>query len=287
MPYLGYFDWQQAMEKVFELREQGYDVLSYEVNAYSTLDFLPNPVFSGMLEYNDLTLVDTVLHELLHDTVWSNASTTFNESLATFVGRQGAIDYFADRRPENPIYVDSAVQWYEDVDVYNEFVFDLFEELNAYYTQSGVDRKQVIDGREAIFQGARERFVNEVEPKMHYPRSFKWVRDMPTNNAWVLANTRYNKGLDSFAQVHEMTGRDWDASLRVFQDAASTEDPYAYLEQWVSSGGTGMAVPTTAARMAAPSAKRFDAEPAGEAAFFILDGGPFPRTIGPGDPFAN
>ncbi len=287
VPYLGYFDWQQATTKVFELREQGYDVLSYPVNAYSTLDFLPNPVFSGMLEYNDLALVDTVLHELLHDTVWSHASTTFNESLATFVGRQGAIDYFADRRPENPAYVNSAIDWYADVDRYNEFIFALFEELHAYYSQSGVDRKQLVDGREAVFQGGRERFAEEVQPQMRYPRSFDWVLEMPTNNAWILANTRYNEGLDTFAQVYEMTGRDWTASLLVFAEAAAMDDPYAYLERWVANGGTAAETRATATLIEGPVAKEVGAVPADEGAVFILDPGPFPRTVGPGGPFKD
>jgi predicted aminopeptidase len=284
VPYLGYFDQHQAADKVLELRAEGLDVLTYEVNAYSTLDFLPNPVFSGMLEYDDLTLVDTICHELLHGTVWSSTSTTFNESLATFVGRRGAIDYFVDRRSEEPIFEQTAIEWYADIDTYNAFVFSLFEDLQEYYGQEGMTQTKAIDGREAIFQAARERFVTEVQPTMFRPEAFDWAIDLPTNNAWILANTRYNQGLEVFAAVHAMTGEDWRESLRVFREAAKSSDPYAFLEQWVASGGEAGQEDLPAA---GPAARLSGGEPAAEGAEFILDPGPFPRTIGPGQPFSD
>jgi len=233
VPYLGYFDRDQAILKVRELRQQGYDVFWYALDAYSTLDFLPNPVFSQMLRRSDLSLIETVLHELLHSTVWHSSDTTFNESLATFVGRTGAMDYLAARYPDEPERIESASQWYEDTDRYNAFLLDLYAELDTFYTGEE-DRSAKINGREAMYQAGRDRFAAEVLPQMNRPENFEWAANLPTNNAWLLANVRYNTDLDVFLRVHQAVGADWAASLAVFHAAARASDPYAYLQAWLA-----------------------------------------------------
>jgi starch phosphorylase len=54
---------------------------------------------------------------------------------------------------------------------------------------------------------------------MNRPENFEWVTRLQTNNAWLLANVRYNSDLDVFARVHQALGGDWAASLDVFQAA--------------------------------------------------------------------
>jgi predicted aminopeptidase len=233
LPYLGYFDRDDAILKVRELRQQGHDVFWYALDAYSTLDFLPNPVFSRMLRRSDLSLIETVIHELLHGTVWHSSDTTFNESLATWVGRTGAMDYLAARYPDEPDRVEAAAQWYEDTDRYNAFLLNLYTELDAFYA-GPESRSAKINGREALFQAGRDRFAAEVLPLMNRPENFEWAANLPTNNAWLLANVRYNSDLDVFERVHQTVGRDWAASLAVFHAAAGSPDPFAYLRAWLA-----------------------------------------------------
>ena len=228
LPYLGFFDPAAAARKFEELQAQGYDVFRYEIDAYSTLEYFPNPILSPMLRRSELSLVETVIHELLHSTVWHATNITFNESLATFVGRTGAIEYVAARYTDEPERAQEAVEHYEDTDLYNAFIFELYGELDAFYT-SDLSVEEKIAGREAHYQAGRERFVAEYQPRMHAPENYAWVADLPTNNAWMLANHRYNYDLDIFEQVHEATGRVWRDSLAAFRAAALTPDPGAYL----------------------------------------------------------
>jgi predicted aminopeptidase len=249
LPYLGFFDHVAALEKFHELDAEGYDVFLYDVDAYSTLDWLPNPILSPMLERADLNLIDTVIHELLHSTVWNEGNTTFNESLATFVGQTGAQDYLAARYPDEPDRVQAAVERYADTEVYNAFVFELYGELDAFFT-SGLSEEERIAGREAYYQAGRERFAVEYEPLLNHPENYAWVADFPANNAFMLANYRYNLDLNVFAQVHEATGRVWRDTLAVFRSAASANDPNAYLRDWVAEyvqGSVTLSEPDTSA----------------------------------------
>jgi hypothetical protein len=74
---------------------------------------------------------------------------------------------------------------------------------------------------------------------MNDPDRYAWVADMPTNNAWMLSNYRYNLDLDLFADVLAANGRDWRASIAVFREAARSNDVKAYLREWLEQAGQG------------------------------------------------
>ena len=233
-PYLGFFDRELSDAKVDQLTAAGMDVFVYEIDAYSGLEFFPSPVLSPMLERSEINLAETVFHELLHSTIWRANDTSFNESLATFYGRTGAVGYFTDRHPHEPERVQRALDRFEDVDRYSDFILTLYNELDAFYC-SGLSTMEKISGREAIYQAGRDRFVAEVQPAMHRPESFEWVRNMPANNARLLGVRRYNLDLEVFEQVFAATGEDWLKARDLFRSAANASEPYAYLRAWLES----------------------------------------------------
>ena len=235
MPYLGYFDAAAANAEYEELSAQGLDVFMYEIDAYSGLEYFANPVLSPMLERNEIGLAETVIHELLHATVWRPSDTTFNESLATFYGRTGAVEYFASEFSDRPDLVQDAEERFEDADRYSDFALSLYQELDAFYSSDLASADKIV-GREAVYQDGRDRFAAEVQPLMNQPERYEWVAVLPTNNAWMLGVRRYNLDLDVFEQVLEAAGRDWAEALQQFRSAAAAADPYSYLEQWLESG---------------------------------------------------
>jgi len=84
--------------------------------------------------------------------------------------------------------------------------------------------------REAIFAAERERFRTEVLPLMHNQAAYEAYTTLPINNAFLLTYTRYNTGLDVFAGIYELTGRNWGQTLALFAEAANTSDPIGYLQ---------------------------------------------------------
>ncbi len=97
LPYRGYFDEARAEREAARLREeQGYDVCVSAVTAYSTLGWLDDPVTSPMLGRGAANLVETLLHELVHATVFIDGDADFNEGVALFIGQEAAIRYFAE-----------------------------------------------------------------------------------------------------------------------------------------------------------------------------------------------
>jgi predicted aminopeptidase len=236
VPYLGFFDYDAALARYDQLTAEGLDVFMYEVDAYSGLGYFSNPVLSPMLDRSEISLADTVFHELLHSTIWRANDTSFNESLATFVGRTAAVRYITDRYPDRPELVREAMDLFEDGDRYSDAMLALFNDLDSFYS-SGLSSEARIAGREAIYQAGRDRFAAEVQPLMNRPERYDWVRSIPTNNAWMMGIRRYNLDLDVFERVFAATGEDWPASMELFRASARTADPYAFLEARLESPG--------------------------------------------------
>lgn len=234
VPYLAFFD-ESYMEFIEDqLKAEGYDTLTYELDAYSTLGIFEDPVRSTMLRRNELSLADTIIHELLHNTIWRPNATDFNESLATFVGRTGAVEFLRQEFGADSGWPEYAVAVYADTDAVNDFFLELYGELEAYFASS-LSAEQKIAGREAVYQAGRDRFVAEVLPTLSFPDSFAYHADLPTNNAWILAQHRYNLDLSLFAAVHAATGETWPATLDVFRAAAAAPgDPFDFLRTWLA-----------------------------------------------------
>ncbi len=235
VPYVSFFDENYLDLVEQDLIDQGYDTLTYELDAYSTLGIFEDPVRSPMLRRNVLSLSETIIHELLHNTVWRVGNTVFNESLATFVGRRGAVDFLTAEFGADSGWPETAELYYADLDAVNQFLLRIYDELAAYYAQPLTPEALIAD-RDAIFQSARDRFVETIQPTLNFPDTFSSYANLPTNNAWMLAHYRYNLDLDLMADIHAATGSNWPATIAIFQQAAQADtDPFEYLRNWLTT----------------------------------------------------
>jgi predicted aminopeptidase len=99
VPYKGFFDRRDAWAEMSRLRERGLDVAVLDVEAYSTLGWFDDPIVSGMLERSLPEFANTLIHEVVHATLYYPDATTINESLATWIARDG-VERFLAQHPE-------------------------------------------------------------------------------------------------------------------------------------------------------------------------------------------
>ena len=90
LPYKGFFKAEEAKREAAWLKAEGWDVIVRGVDSFSTLGWFKDPLFSFMEDYDEADLAELILHEMLHATAFSKKGGSFNEELATFVGRMGA-----------------------------------------------------------------------------------------------------------------------------------------------------------------------------------------------------
>ena len=88
--YRGYFAESAATQFADSLREEGMDVYSAGVRAYSTLGWFDDPLLNTMLESSQPHYLPAVLfHELVHQRIYVRDDTAFNEAVAMTVERAG------------------------------------------------------------------------------------------------------------------------------------------------------------------------------------------------------
>jgi predicted aminopeptidase len=93
--YRGFFSKQGAEDYAAELRARHLDVLVYGVAAYSTLGRFDDPLLSTFIRYPDADLARLVFHELAHQVAYVKDDSTFNESFAVVVEREGVRRWLA------------------------------------------------------------------------------------------------------------------------------------------------------------------------------------------------
>ncbi|MBN1345568.1 MAG: aminopeptidase [Phycisphaerae bacterium] len=232
--YLGFFNQAQTEAYAEALEGAGYDVYVYPPVGYSTVGWFKDPLFSAALARDEIDLVDLITHELTHNTAYKVSNSAFNESLATFVGRTGTLEYLADRFGADSEHLLLAQQRQQDTDVYNEFWIALYETLEAFYARQDLTSEEKIAQREDIFAEFKQRFEDDYLPALNNPDRYAGLLDIDFDNAFIMINRRYNLDLDLFQAVYDALGQDLPAAIRVFVASIPYDDPKQYLRDWLA-----------------------------------------------------
>ena len=227
-PYRGYFDLDRAKVDRNRLDAQDFDTLLRPVGAYSTLGWFADPILSTMLRYGDGDLAELIIHELAHGTVWIPDHVSFNESLATFVGETGALQFMRQRYGPEAEVVKVMLDRRSDERTFKRFMHGVAKELQALYeTERPYEEK--LQEREVIFKRAKHRFYGldlKTGVYSHFPRR-------RLNNAVMMAYRTYHEKVDVFDRVYRTLGQDLKAAVRIFKQCESQTDPSRYLEDWL------------------------------------------------------
>jgi predicted aminopeptidase len=93
--YRGFFDRADADAHATVLRQRGLDVVVLGVPAYSTLGAFDDPLLSTFIAWPEAELARLLFHELSHQLVYVKDDSTFNESFAVAVEREGVRRWFS------------------------------------------------------------------------------------------------------------------------------------------------------------------------------------------------
>jgi predicted aminopeptidase len=136
LPYRGFFDPESAKDEAEKMKAKGFDVYVRGVSAYSTLGWFSDPVLSSMLGYRDYDLVDTVIHETVHATIYIKSEADFNERLAVFFGNKGTQEFYKKREgPESKTLKDIASD-HADEKLFADFIFKEIKKLSSASSRS-------------------------------------------------------------------------------------------------------------------------------------------------------
>lgn len=230
VPYLGFFDKEDALAEKGQLDEDGWDTHLSEVAAYNTLGWYVDPVFSPMLRSDEGQLASTVLHEMTHGTVYLPGQSDFDETLAEWVGNEAARELLAEAYGEGSEPVKRFGEDIEDEARFNAFLHDVRQELERLYAQE-ISREEKVARREAVFAQAKERFAKTLP--QYYAQGYAGFLKKDLNNALILSYGRYHARTDLFDRVFEAHGRDLRATVAFFASIGDSDDARKAMEEWL------------------------------------------------------
>jgi len=229
MPYKGFFNIEDARKERTKLEKKDLDVWVRKVDAFSTLGWFKDPLYSYMRNYSVGRLADLIIHELLHATVFIKGQVKFNEELAEFIGSEGAKLYVESRYGADSNEYRESFSSDSEYKKYVDFIRELIEELDKLYS-SKIDKEQKLKEKEAIITAAKERFNAEYETRFSTD-NYRGFSTLPVNNAYLELYRIYHAQDNFYSDLFERSGKNLPSFIAAAKTITKKGDPRAQLEK--------------------------------------------------------
>jgi predicted aminopeptidase len=210
LPYKGYFDPEKAAAEAARLRAEGLDVCEMPVPAYSTLGWFDDPVTGPMLRSGDGWLVETILHELVHATVYVRGHVDFDEGEASFIGEEASVRFYAEAgEAEQAARRRARVEEGHRLDAH---ILALRQRVQELYESAppGAER-----------DAARRRYEEETRAEIAAPHA----EHLRLNDACLALAATYAADIPRYAEKLGTLGGDLAAFVRRLRELADADDP--------------------------------------------------------------
>jgi predicted aminopeptidase len=196
LPYKGFYERADADAEAARLSKEGYDVIIRPVDAFSTLGFTKDPLYSFMKKYSLFELASLIIHEQTHATLFLNGQPQFNEELAVFVGNEGAFEWLAAKYGPDSDEYRSALAEYEDSQTFISLLHSLSVELEGLYAGPG-SRAEKLAQKAEIIGDFRKRLSGDLVSRFH-SYDYKGLGRIQLNNAYLDLYRLYSSDIPLF-----------------------------------------------------------------------------------------
>jgi len=191
LPYRGYFNLKDAEKEAAGIRAKGYDAIVRDADAFSTLGWLSDPLWSFMANYDEADLADLILHESMHATAFrtersplaAEGAGDWNEGIAVFVGDQGSLLWLESKYGKDSKQVAATIAARKDDATFAAFLRETATELTAVYSSNASDDEKRLR-KAAIIAERAKTFIAEYDSLFTTDRYRKVAMDK-INNAWL------------------------------------------------------------------------------------------------------
>jgi predicted aminopeptidase len=216
-PYLGWFDSKNAQDYSETLRNEGWDVDLRGAAAYSTLGWFHDSVLSSMISGGKEALgdlVNVVLHESVHATVYVTGQSFFNESIASFIADRLTLEYFDRLAPDKIAEKQSYLEGEQRAKKIHQALFDGYKELNQLYSSSDSESEKL---RKKV------EILSRLQVELQFKRKI--------NNATLIQYKTYHTGTEDFESLYQACGKNWAKLLSALRSLKSSSFPKSQLDQ--------------------------------------------------------
>lgn len=224
MPYRGYFTEEEAKAEAQNMTEQGFDAYVRGVSAYSTLGWFEDSVLSSMLRYKDHDLVNTIIHEITHTTIYIKNNADFNERLAVFIGNKGTEMFYKEKEGAESKTLDLIKQENQDDLIFSKWIETELLKMKTWYDQNSSVQNE--DSRQIMLKSVMDRFENDLKPNLKTTVYLKFTKE-PLNNARMGLYKTYMENLDDFEKLFTLCDSDllkFIDKIKILEKSADPEN---------------------------------------------------------------
>ncbi len=215
LPYKGFYVRADAEAEAARLKKEGWDVIVRPVDAFSTLGFTKDPVYSFMESYSPFEIASLIIHEQTHATLFLKGQPDFNEELATFVGDEGAFEWMRSRFGADSPEYRQALDQYADQQEFVLLLQGLAKQLSAVYAQP-IDREEKLSRKAALIDEFNAMLVAR-RATLFRTDDYRKLGALPLNNAYLSLYNLYTSDVPLLRSYWESK---CGSDLRRFMEAA-------------------------------------------------------------------
>jgi predicted aminopeptidase len=234
VPYKGYFLSEDAKALAEDLKSQNYDTMVRGVSAFSTLGWFKDPILSSMTSYEDIDLVNTIIHETVHATIYISDNANFNERLATYLGDLGSRLFYQKKEPELYAKVSQLIDD-DDADqkIFSTFISKQIKHLEVWYAEHKND-PHILLKREKQFDKIRSEFSKNIKPQLKTKRYLRFD-ESEINNARLMGFKLYMNDLEDFQKLNDHFKSDFSKILAYCKSLEQEKNPEESLKLYIRS----------------------------------------------------
>jgi predicted aminopeptidase len=194
-PFLGWFDLDDAKAFAEGMRKEGLDVDVRGAGAYSTLGWFRDAILSTMIRDGDDALgelVNVVIHESTHATLYIRAQSYFNESLANYVAGRLTPEYLGRTRGTESLEQRAYLDGEAEGEARGRKLHEAYEKLDALYKSDASDE---------------DKRARKAEILARLKDELKFKRDL--TNATLIQFKTYNVGTREFEALFRACESSW------------------------------------------------------------------------------
>ncbi len=212
--YKGHFNRKYAEADSASLVQLGYDTDISQVRGWSTLGYFKDPVLSSMLSLSEGELAELIIHELTHSTIYLKDSVNFNENLASFVGKKGALLFLENKFGKSSPHLQFYQNELYDDSLYIAFMLQTTQTLKNFYAQKDFQNLDTSSKKAQKASFIQEK-IAELEKIKFKQRTYtkEKLAKMHLNNTFFMWYVRYNS---QEAELEKLWQNKYESNLKKF-----------------------------------------------------------------------
>lgn len=198
-PYKGFHNPDKALKAAEYYNKRKMDTYIRGVTAYSTLGWFTDPILSTMMRYPEEELVETIIHESVHATIFVKDSVDFNEQLAVFVAKKATLNYYKEKSPK---MYQKIIKDQKNEDLFTDFLMASYKKIKTFYKDKN---NHTPEKKQQLFEDIKNDYRNEYSRQIT-DRRYDAFLERDLNNAFFAANKTYHMNQMKFEKVFEAEG---------------------------------------------------------------------------------